>query len=1064
MKEEIIDDRILPSLDDWLDGFKNPEVIYRPVPFWSWNESMEPEEIKRQIRLMVEAGMGGGFVHSRIGLTTPYLSDEWFKAVDATLEAARYYGQKVWLYDEDKWPSGFSGGSVPLADESFRMKALIARPVDAPLPAATKIEPIGKPLDGMQVYVWIAPLGHDWFNGTCYTDMMSHSAIRCFLDHAYEPYYKRYKDDYGDLVFAEFTDEPCTIFRGRLPEGAVPYTDEIMTRFKDIHTCDPVEKLHLLFVETSESKRFRLDYFRIVNELFETNFSAQIGQWCNDHNIALTGHYMCEHSLYDQQLWGVKVMPNYRHQSIPGIDHLGRQIQERITAKQCHSIVNQYGKERMLSELYGCSGGSLSFEDRLWIASQQICLGVNLLNPHLSLYTMAGCRKRDYPANLFYQQPWWPVNKEIDEPLSRLCMALSQGAYHAEALILHPQESVQALWKSRWQSRNDQLLDGYGVWDAEPTDRGVKEAVDELDARFKAIIDEMLAAQRTFDFGDETVLAQDGDIVVLNSVAYLKVGQMNYPVVILPEMVTLAAATVNLLKAFQAAGGLVIRCGQAPPFMDGVFSEGLNQWIETVDPVPLAELSAKLSSVITPSVELINSNGANTKMLWTHVRDLKNGQRLVLLVNLNRLETLDVTVGLSGPWKSASLLDIWTGQQQPLICEAGEQGLDIEMVFSPTQTRVLLLSEEYCEEECVSIASEIIDESIQISDSCWDIERLDDNAMTLDYASWKEGEGEWSTRPMPVIAIQQRLNALKYDGPLALKYSVAVRSLDPNRKIHLVVEYPQRYQIRVNGNPVEYAGLPFWRDIRWLPIDVTGMLAEGENIIEMQCDHFQHGDLTNIDDQMARYGTEIESIYLVGDFAVMGHPLEEKPVSEQWDEFGLPPIGVQCFDNPFCLADNPSLSFGDTTVQGLPFYAGRIQFKAPLPALEVGCGCRIFVRIDHLDGVAADVLVDGHKVGCFVSHPLKIDITEALLAGGRELTLVLYGSLRNLLGPHHHTEGELPVVGPPHFFPTFDDEKEMSSNLTKWTCGEKEPVDWKDRYCMVTLGQIGCVCLDLTTL
>jgi hypothetical protein len=1064
MKKELVNNCISPSFDGWLDSFKDPEMIYRPVPFWSWNESMEPEEIKRQIRLMVEAGMGGGFVHSRIGLTTPYLSEEWFKAVDATMEAARQYGQKVWLYDEDKWPSGFSGGTVPLADESFRMKVLIARSVDASLPVATKVEPIGKFVNGMQVYVWTAPLGHDWFNGTCYTDMMSRSAMRCFLDNAYEPYYERYKDDYGDLIFAQFTDEPCTIFRGRLPEGSVPYTDEILTRFEKIHDYDPVEKLHLLFVETPESKRFRLDYFRIVNELFEENFSAQLGQWCQAHNIALTGHYMCEHSLYDQQLWGVKIMPNYRHQSIPGIDNLSRQVNEKVTAKQCHSIVNQYGKERMLSELYGCSGGSLSFEDRLWIASQQICLGVNLLNPHLSLYTMAGCRKRDYPANLFYQQPWWPVNKEIDEPLSRLCVALTQGTYHAEALVIHPQESVQAIWKSRYPSQSDKLLDGYGVWDPEPTDIGVKEAVAELDTQFKAIVDEMLASQRTFDFGDETVLADDGEVIVLDSVPYLKVGLMNYPVVILPGMITIAASTVELLKAFQAAGGLVMCCGQAPQFMDGSISENLNQWISTVAHVSLAELPAKMSSVVMPAVELVASNRVDTKMLWAHIRNLKDGRRLVSLVNLHRMEKLDIAVRFPGQWKSASLLNIWTGEQQQLNCQADDCGLEIEMSFSPTQTHVFLLSKERCEDKCISIASEKIDQSIPLPKSSWVIERIDDNVITLDYASWKEGQSEWSARPMPVIAIQHRLNDLKYDGPLVLRYPVVVNKLDLDRKVHLVVEYPQRYQICVNGNPVEYAGLPFWRDIRWLPIDITGTLAEGENVIEMRCDHFQHGDLANVEDQMARYGTEIEAIYLIGDFAVMGQPLEEKPVSDHWEEFGLPPIGIQCFANQFYLCNQMPLSFGDTTVQGLPFYAGRLQFKTLLPTLDINNDFRVFVRIDQLDGAVAEVLVDGKRIGCFVSHPLKVDITEALSAGGHELTIVVYGTLRNLLGPHHHIWGELASIGPGEFLPTFNGQRDIPSSLLEWTNGQKKPVDWSDRYCMVTLGQIGHVSLEVVKL
>ncbi|MBQ2722562.1 MAG: hypothetical protein IJF70_06610, partial [Opitutales bacterium] len=39
--------------------FKNPSAQYRIVPFWSWNETMEPDEIRRQLRLMKKAGWGG---------------------------------------------------------------------------------------------------------------------------------------------------------------------------------------------------------------------------------------------------------------------------------------------------------------------------------------------------------------------------------------------------------------------------------------------------------------------------------------------------------------------------------------------------------------------------------------------------------------------------------------------------------------------------------------------------------------------------------------------------------------------------------------------------------------------------------------------------------------------------------------------------------------------------------------------------------------------------------------------------------------------------------------------
>jgi hypothetical protein len=297
-------------MSDWMREFRNPPAIYRPVPFWSWNEKMEPGEIRRQVELMADAGWGGGFIHSRIGLITPYLGEEWFTAASAALEACREHGLKVWLYDEDKWPSGFSGGSVPLADEAFRVKALIARKVGAAIPE--NATPLGRPVDGLQVYRWVAPLGHDWFNGTCYADLMSKSAMQKFLQDAYQSYYDRYANSYGrdNGIVAEFTDEPCSIFRGRLPAGAAPFTDELVERFRAVHGYDPVEQLHLLFADAPGAEKFRLHYFRTINDLFENNFSKQLGDWCNEHNIDLTGHYMCEHGLYDQQLWGVKIMPN----------------------------------------------------------------------------------------------------------------------------------------------------------------------------------------------------------------------------------------------------------------------------------------------------------------------------------------------------------------------------------------------------------------------------------------------------------------------------------------------------------------------------------------------------------------------------------------------------------------------------------------------------------------------------------------------------------------------------------------------------------------------------------
>lgn len=64
----------------------------RPVPFWSWNDKLEPDELRRQIGAMQDAGMGGFFMHARGGLETEYLSEDWFRAVEASVDEAKSAG------------------------------------------------------------------------------------------------------------------------------------------------------------------------------------------------------------------------------------------------------------------------------------------------------------------------------------------------------------------------------------------------------------------------------------------------------------------------------------------------------------------------------------------------------------------------------------------------------------------------------------------------------------------------------------------------------------------------------------------------------------------------------------------------------------------------------------------------------------------------------------------------------------------------------------------------------------------------------------------------------------
>ena len=94
---------------------------YRSIPFWSWNDKLEKEELIRQIRWMKEQGFGGYFMHARSGLITEYLSDEWFELVNACIDEGDALGMQSWAYDENGWPSGFVGGKLLEEKENAEM-------------------------------------------------------------------------------------------------------------------------------------------------------------------------------------------------------------------------------------------------------------------------------------------------------------------------------------------------------------------------------------------------------------------------------------------------------------------------------------------------------------------------------------------------------------------------------------------------------------------------------------------------------------------------------------------------------------------------------------------------------------------------------------------------------------------------------------------------------------------------------------------------------------------------------------------------------------------------------
>ena len=61
---------------------------------------------------IADSGCRGYALHSRKGNRIPYLSDRWLDLMKFACEESRKRDLKVWIYDEDGFPSGNAGRRV----------------------------------------------------------------------------------------------------------------------------------------------------------------------------------------------------------------------------------------------------------------------------------------------------------------------------------------------------------------------------------------------------------------------------------------------------------------------------------------------------------------------------------------------------------------------------------------------------------------------------------------------------------------------------------------------------------------------------------------------------------------------------------------------------------------------------------------------------------------------------------------------------------------------------------------------------------------------------------------
>ena len=783
----------------------------KPIPFWSWNDKLEPSELCRQIDWMNENGIGGFFMHARSGLKTEYLSEEWMECIKESAEHALRLGMQAWAYDENGWPSGFAGGK--LLEDSENRDCYITSTTGHFDPCADVsylLEP------DRLVRVNSADAGGEYLNLFIHTavstaDILNPKVVEKFIAFTHEAYKKRFGKEFNSLIKGFFTDEP------QYQRWHTPFTKTLYGYFKNCYGEDILDGLGLLFVEKQGFRKFRYRYWKAMQRLMLDSFAKKIYEWCDENGVKFTGHYIEEGNLAGQMLCCAGIMPFYAYMHMPGIDWLGSRSDNIIPARQLASVAAQFGKKHTITETFACCGWQISPKELKRVADFQFLGGINRLCHHLIPYAEYGQRKKDHPAHFSPVNPW--VEHEFADfnlYYTRLGRLLSESEEIINVAVLHPIRSAYLDYK-----------------------RDINGSLAELDRSFFCDCRELISSGISFHFLDETLLEENG-FVKGNRIGC---GRCEYEYLILPHITNMDASTERLVREYVLGGGRVLIMGENPLYCGGeehdysyLYSNCTLEEIIDAQPFAISEHSKDI-------------------FVYSTCREL-DGERFLFIQNGTTSETYTLTYSFGDAFRSFRKIDLFTLE---------EKNIPLTLTLAPGESILVFPDSEESEKKRKSEEYRFVLNNAEVS--------VEANQLTVDYVAYSSDGKNYSAR-YPCEGLFAKLLKERYEGDIYLKYEFNIRTLpehiylqaeDCNAHEVWLNGSPFKFEGRSSkermllvtdiSDMVHIGNNEFVMKLSWFQSKKVYYALFGENITE---------SLRNC----LVYDSELEPIYLSGDFGV----------------------------------------------------------------------------------------------------------------------------------------------------------------------------------------------------
>ncbi|OGV64715.1 MAG: hypothetical protein A3K19_29475 [Lentisphaerae bacterium RIFOXYB12_FULL_65_16] len=583
------------------------------------NHRLDPAEIEWQMQEFAAQGYEGVYAHARPGMLTPYMSEEWWQALDAILAACKRHGLEFWIWDEDYYPSGLCGGRVVWTEPGLAARRLefTVVQVDGTQPVQADFAP------GLLLRAFAIEHKPDGTYGAivdvtrfCGTRRQKwpwrqqlHRAYSPLVNRIGHPHWRTAMDDNrfalvwtpdkpasyticaamlqnlptthpdilrpeGIALFLKLSYEPYAerygAELGRSIHGAFtdepspgagtyPWTATFPAEFATDHGYDLNEHLpHLVLDVDARSPMVRHHYRLTQHRLQKAHYVEQVAQWCRQHGIRMAGHLTRTEWLTLVAAWWPNELRCYEPMDIPCCDPLGAS-EGWPDAAAYHTGV------KVASSAAHLFGKTQAGCDSLAVIGDEA--SIRDLKYHLDYQMVLGINHFTVHG-LSYSNDG---NRKDEVPPSIFYQHTEWQ--HMKALTAHLATTCAALTGGRHVCELALLYPSTSLaCQLKPGPALANGPLLPDEERIHELVEALLSHQRDFDFIDEVaVQTQVDDTGRIHTAEACSV-------IVLPHLRFIDQATAQGLLRFAKAGGRVLAVGTMPQAISRDLNAPLTDW------------------------------------------------------------------------------------------------------------------------------------------------------------------------------------------------------------------------------------------------------------------------------------------------------------------------------------------------------------------------------------------------------------------------------------------------------------------------------------------------------